>query len=551
MVCSNCGEQNAPGTQFCTTCHAYLGWRDDPTLQRLPPVGTGAPPPSGSAASPAGSPLGPGTAPDPSSAPTQDMSAIRDPFEARIVVADATLPLDGTPATVTAEVANTSTIVDSYVVEALDPPSWLEFRAGRTELLPGTTGSVEAMLRIMSPTMVAAQELPLLLRVRNLAGQPAYRDIPVRVTVPVLAAPLTLLAEPRLVRVQDNAPVTCTVVVDNSRSNHWADVRLSANDPEQVVRASWRTQHLQVPPGGEARTEVRFTAPPPDPGREMNRTITISGTDGERYAETTVTLAQSASQAAFGLLTLQLEPSVLRLGGGRRGTMTAVVDNRRGAGPVRLSLGGYDTESTMRFGFSPKVLDVQPGQVGSALVSVVAPRVSAGKEVTRPLTIVASDGRADIRADGSVVQFATSQRGLARILLTLLGAVLMVLGASMQFVKGVSSTAFQLTVAEVAKDANGQFSGHSHGFRQIENAPAADVVSLGLGFLVLAALMAFGLTGPTGRLTRRIAILSALVLVGSYIGAAILYESSAPAVGAFVILAGCVVGYIGGLLARR
>jgi hypothetical protein len=283
----------------------------------------------------------------------------------------------------------------------------------------------------------------------------------------------------------------------------------------------------------------------------MNRMVTISATDGERYAETTVTLAQSASQAAFGLLALRLEPSVLRLDGGRRGTMTAVVDNRRGAAPVRLSLGGYDTESRLRFGFSPQVLDVQPGRMGSALVSVVAPRVPAGREVTRPLTIVASDGRADIRAEGSVVQFSTSQRGLARILLTLLGSVLMVLGASMQFVTGTTSTAFELTAARVARAANIRFPGHSHGFRQIADMQVADVVSLGLGFLVLAALMAFGLTGPTGRLTRRIAILSALVLVAAYIGAAILFRGSGPAIGAFVILAGCVVGYLGGLLARR
>jgi hypothetical protein len=476
---------------------------------------------------------------------------VRDPFEIRVAVSDVTMPLDGTPATVTVNVANMSTIVDSYVVEALDPPPWLDVRPARTELLPGTTGTIEAVLRIVSPILVAAQQLPLLLRVRNLAGQSAYRDIPVRVTVPVVAVPITLRAEPRLARMHDHSPVMCTVVVDNSRSNRWANVRLSASDPEQVVRASWRAEQLQVPPGGAAQTEVRFTAPPPDPGREASRTITISGTDGERYAETTVTLAQTASQPAFGLLSLRLEPSVLRLGGGRRGTMTAVVDNRRGAAPVRLSLHGYDQENRVRFGFSPATLDVHPGQIASALVSVNAPRTPAGKEVTRPLTIVASDGRADIRADGSVIQLATSQRGLARVLLTLLGGLLIILGAGSRFSTGDERSALGLTVTRVANEVRRQEpSFHPHFLRELAATPFMDVLSVGLGFLVLAALVVFGLTGPTGRLTRRAALLCALALVAAYIGAAILFEGSAPASGAFLILAGCITGYIGGLLAR-
>ena len=44
--------------------------------------------------------------------------------------------------------------------------------------------------------------------------------------------------------------------------------------------------------------------------------------------------------------------------------MTAVVDNRQGAQPVRVSLRGDDLENSLHFAFSPPVLDVAPGSQG-------------------------------------------------------------------------------------------------------------------------------------------------------------------------------------------
>ena len=73
--------------------------------------------------------------------------------------------------------------------------------------------------------------------------------------------------------------------------------------------------------------------------------------------------------------------------------MTAVVDNRQGAQPVRVTLRGDDPQNSVRFAFSPPVLDVAAGGQAAAAVTVNAPRVSAGREVSRPFAIVAGDGR--------------------------------------------------------------------------------------------------------------------------------------------------------------
>lgn len=540
-VCSTCGEQNTPDAQFCSSCRSYLGWQDHATQTTAPLVGA-APVPDGSSPSSGSQDVLP--------SPRHGASAERDPFEAGIEVADAALTLDGAPATVSVNVANTSTVVDSYLVVAVDAPSWLEVRPGRAELLPSTSGTVATELRVVSRGLVPAQQLSVTLRISNTTGRSTYRDLPVVVTVPVVTAPIGVRTEPRLLRARDGAEGTCRVVVSNSGSNRWAQVRLSASDPEQVVRATWSTQQLQVPPEGEESTEVRFAAPAPEPGGEVSRTVTIVAREGHRQAEATVTFTQSASHAAIETLALRLDPSVLRLGGRRRGRLTAVVDNRRGRTVVGVTLSGHDPEESLRFELSPSSLQVQPGQEARVSVTVAAPRTPAGQEVTRPLTISASDGRADIRADGSVIQLASSRRGLARVVLTALGGLLMILGSLLRFVADTGSSAFDLTATQMAKEVDATHP--EFGIPDQLNAGGVEnVVSIGLFLIVLAGLLVFGLTGRSGRLTRVSALLGAVVVVATFVGSATLAGGSGPASGAVVAFIGCAVGYVGGLVARR
>ncbi len=540
-TCSTCGEQNTPDAQFCSSCGSYLGWQGPPTLVRSPSVhpSPGTDGPSVEAESQGET-----------HRPAPGVSAEQEPFEAVLDATETTVTLEGTPATVIVRVSNTSHLVDSYVVDAVDGPPWLEVTAGKAELLPSTSGTVVTQIRIVSRRLVAAQQLSLVLRVSNTTGRSASRDLPVTVTVPVVTAPIRLRAEPQQLRVRDAAPGVCRVVVSNSGSNRWTQVRLSATDPEQVVRATWRSTQLQIPPGGEAMTEVRFEAPLPDPGGEVTRAITILATEGHRRAETAVVLTQSASQAAIDTVVLGLDPSVLRLHGRRRGRITAVVDNRRGTAAVALSLRGRDPEKRLRFAFSPSTLRVEPGGEASVLVRVTAPRTPSGQEVIRPLTIAVTDGHTETRAEGSVIQQAASWRGLARILLVILGGLLIFLGATLTFVADTGSSAFQLTAAEIAGKLA---SAHPElGIPDQLNAGGVEnVVSVGLILIILAGLMLFGLTGRSGRLTRVAAMTGLVVVVATLVGSTALATGSGPGPGAVVAGLGCVMGYVGGLLARR
>ena len=77
------------------------------------------------------------------------------------------------------------------------------------------------------------------------------------------------------------------------------------------------------------------------------------------------------------------------------------------------------------------------------------------------------------------------------------------------------------------------------------------LVTVGLVLIALGVLMMFGLTGPKGRLTRLAAILAAVVVAGLLIAFALVNQNAGLGQGAVLVLAGCIIGYIGGLLVRR
>jgi hypothetical protein len=77
------------------------------------------------------------------------------------------------------------------------------------------------------------------------------------------------------------------------------------------------------------------------------------------------------------------------------------------------------------------------------------------------------------------------------------------------------------------------------------------VISVGLAIVALAMLMIFGLAGRSGRLSRLSALIAALLLVGTFVAIAVAGRDIGPGRGAILVLAGCIAGYVGGLLARR
>ena len=77
------------------------------------------------------------------------------------------------------------------------------------------------------------------------------------------------------------------------------------------------------------------------------------------------------------------------------------------------------------------------------------------------------------------------------------------------------------------------------------------LISVGLVIAGLAVLMLFGLAGRSGRLTRCSAVLAALLLIALFVGLALVGRGTGPGPGALLVLTGCVLGYIGGVLVKR
>jgi hypothetical protein len=425
-VCDRCGAVNPVGTDFCISCHAFLAWdeiEEDPTTKPDEAFRSGEPSSSSeqnveTVVLPIRVPARPTEAEtdDPSTSshdgPTDSTEAL---FQAIAKQREVTVPATGEPAGLAVQVTNTSTIVDGYLVEASNAPDWLALESGQVRLLTGTDEVLQVKMRVVSVALVPAQQFKLVLRIRSISQAPAQLDLPVLVTVPVIDVPVRLHAEPSLLRVRDSDTAECTLVVDNSSSNRLVKLRISGSDPELAVRFRFEPQALEVGPVASASSQVAVAAPRPEPGEEISRQLTVTAFDGTRRVDTLITFVQSTSASPMTTLALRIEPSLVRVIDADTATVQVTIDNRRGRSGVRIFLDGGDPERAIRFTFSPRVMDLSPGQVGTAQLRLDSRRPQPGKESTRPFAVTASDGSAFVEASGSLVQ--TSSRGAIRKIL--------------------------------------------------------------------------------------------------------------------------------------
>jgi hypothetical protein len=388
---------------------------------------------------------------------------------------------------------------------------------------------------------------------------------------------ITLEVEPSSVRVLDGTVGLSRVIAENRSGRDWAHVRLKGSDPEQIVRVSLASSELHVPPGGTAQTDARMEAPLPDAGTEVSRTVTFSATDGLRTSTVTATFVQVASASPMSTLAVRIEPSILRASDVDSATLQVILDNRRGHSGVHIFLDGSDPERAIRFTFSLPVVDLGPGQVVEVFLRLDSWRPPPGQEwtrqftvtasdgyttadasgslvqasspaamelpteqVTRPSTIAASDGRSEAQAQGSLIQSSAERRPMARLLLTLFGALAMILGVLLPWGAG-NQRGVDLTMDTFAQAFGFSLNVRGAGF----------VISVGLAILALAMLMIFGLAGRSGRLSRLSALIAALLLIGTFVAIAFAGGEIWPGRGAILVLAGCIAGYIGGLFAQR
>lgn len=270
---------------------------------------------------------------------------------------------------------------------------------------PGASASV--VLNLTSTQPEPGQELTRQLTITANDGQ---RNIETAVTlqqatsVEVEDPPVTLEAQPSLVRVRDSTTGVARIAANNQGGSHWAHLQFKASDPEQVVQVTWSGPELHVPPGGTAYLDAQFEAPLPDAGTEANRTITVSASDGRRTLTATVTFVQTVSASPMTTLALRLEPSIVRVRDVDSAMVQLLIDNQRGRAAVRVYLGGSDPERAVRFSFAQPVVDVGPGQVQVVGLRLDSWRPPPGQEWTRQLTVTAGDGQATVETTGSLVQ---------------------------------------------------------------------------------------------------------------------------------------------------
>lgn len=317
---------------------------------------------------------------------------------------------------------------------------------------------------------------------------------------------------------------------------------------------------VRVLPDSEEPLPVTMRVAPPTkvPAQQIKITLLIRSAN------------QAPAQARLPLLVtvpvldepvrLRAEPSVIRVLDHDSATCMLIADNSGSNRPVQLHLVGSDPKLAVHFLLEPHILEVGPAAWASARVTVTTARPEPGQEISRQLTLTALDG--DRRVDTPITfvqatsalpmslplqpesvptQSSEERRPLARLLLTLFGALAMILGALLPWRAGSEQRGVDLNAATFARTFD---------FR-INLRGAESSISVGLVIMALGLLMIFGVGGRSGRLSRVAAVVGAILLIGTFVTFALAGDDIMPARGALLVLGGCIAAYIGGLLVKR
>lgn len=394
-VCRTCGTPENGTAAFCHVCDTYLGWTlnidiPDPTTDTpLPPP---PPPPPGPSPGQAGAPGPEAPRPDRVLPPVASLK------QTEVVVTA------GTPGRFDVLLKNDSTIVDSYVILLAEPPGWLELTHSETNLLPATVRTVEVTLAVRPGVLAVAQRVGVPIVLRSSVDPSRATALEIDVVVPRSGPPATLVAQPNLIRLADVTDGTFQLQLDNRAANFARRYELAGTDPEGVVEVRFVPPAVDVPAGGVAQATVLFTAPPPPPGKELSRQLTVTGTDPEGRVSVPVTLAQYTSPPPESLpVRLRLEPAAISMVDTGTAAVNVVLDNRGGHQQVKFNLSGRDPGGRIGFRFDHTRVAVTAGNLGYVRAVLETQPPARGASETRPFTVVAvaDDGR-EIEAAGTL-----------------------------------------------------------------------------------------------------------------------------------------------------
>ena len=103
-------------------------------------------------------------------------------------------------------------------------------------------------------------------------------------------------------------------------------------------------------------------------------------------------------------VTVRVEPSIARVKDVDITRLSVVVDNAAANRPATVRLTGSDPELAVAFHFDPAEITVGPGESTRVRLVTTSARPEPGREVTRSLTVSATEGRRRVDATAMLVQ---------------------------------------------------------------------------------------------------------------------------------------------------
>ena len=302
-----------------------------------------------------------------------------------------------------------------------------QFSSPSVEVAAGGNATVEVGFR--APVLQAGEA-----RTRQLTISATEDDNKAEATVVVnqersQAVPLRLRLEPSVLRVEDCPVADLTLLIDNREGRQDRTLRLEGRDPEGAVRFSFATPQVVVPAGKIAKTRLSVSAAAPRSGEEVSRPFSVIATDDVNESEASGTFVQITTELPIRLARLQIAPETLRRRNKSTGRYRFAIENGDDAQWLTAQMFGSDPEGVVRFSFSPDRVELAPGGSAWGWVGVSAPRPERGSAATRQLHIGATDGNESVTTTGTFIHSAGDWIPIVRTVLTLIGAVLVLLGA--------------------------------------------------------------------------------------------------------------------------
>jgi hypothetical protein len=260
----------------------------------------------------------------------------------------------------------------------------------------------------------------------------------------------------------------------------------------------------------------------------------VIAADDVNESEASGTFVQITSELPITLARLRLAPETLRRRNKSTGRYRFDIENGDDSQWLRAQMFGSDPERVVRFSFSPARVELPPGGSAWGWVGVSAPRPERGTAVTHQLHIGASDGNESATTTGVFIHSSGDWVPIVRAVLTLIGAVLVILGAFTPWMVMLPD----YYVTELPKVATA-----TDIVEQTQPAARASII-------VLAVMMAAGLLGKGGKLTMSSAMLIATAIIGYFGFVSTKVGTGGPMYGAILVVAGAAIGFVGGLVAR-